>query len=192
MVKVTPNPPAFERARELTQAIKITHGDMAGPALRALGTVHRMQEKAIFASKGTVGGYGQWAPLNKSYAERKKKLVGRKPDLVLTGRMKASFTMASSGNYVQLYSPRGEGLGIMQFGARSAIASAHLTGDPTRAPNTSFTGRRLFGGIAPRLPIRDMITKSNLMIGQLSAAFKEWYIKKVKQVIRGASTLGGR
>jgi hypothetical protein len=192
MMKVTPNPAAFERARELTQAIKVSQGDMAGPALRALGTVHRMQEKAIFASRGTVGGYGQWAPLNPDYAKRKRKLVGRKPDLVLTGRMKAAFTMASSGNYVQLYSPRGEGLGIVQFGARSAIASAHLTGDPTRAPNTSFTGRRLFGGIAPRLPIRDMITKSNLMIGQLTKAFQEWYLKKANQIVRGKETLGGR
>lgn len=192
-VTLTPNPEGLRRLRAIGDDVgQIARLD--DPALlRALGTTHRKQELAIFASEGAAGGAGAWPALNPRYVIRKAKAVGsRKRILTLTGEMKDQFTRFGAPGYVQEFVPRGT-LGIFRFGARSSVAAAHKTGNPSLATTPSATARKVFGGIAARLPVRDMITKSASQLEELRETLKTWFIARVKQGLRGEAALrGGR
>lgn len=184
-MKVTPNPNAFKRLRKLSDALKITNGDLAGPVLIRLGQVHRKQETAIFATEGAIGAFGKWPMLNPRYAKRKRRVVGRRKILVLTGDTKGRFTKASSPYYIQRFSPTAEGKGIYQFGAASDVAAAHVHGNPGLAPLRSSVAGLVFGGKANRLPIRNMITKTAQQVAEIKTRLVDWYRKeRIPQVLR--------
>jgi len=166
---------------------------MADPALlRALGAVHRRQETRIFASEGAEGARGRWDPLNERYAKRKTKAVGRRKILVFSNDMKDRFIKAENPGYVQEFIPTSEALGLFRFGARSDVAAAHLRGNPALALRQSALARKVFGGRAPRLPVRDMVTKTQAHLAELRERLRTWYIARLKQQIRGRSALGVR
>jgi hypothetical protein len=162
---------------------------MTGEVLTVLGVVHRKQQTAIFVSEGATSGGGLFAPLNPRYAARKRKLFGRKKILQLSGDMKARFTLAGNPGYIQKYVGT-EAKGVFQFGAASDVAAAHLYGNPALAPRQSAAARSVFGGTAPRLPVRDMISKTATQMGALKDALTAWYAARAKRVIR--ATGGGR
>ncbi len=179
------NPEGFKRMRSMSEALKITPSDMAGPVLVVLGTIHRKQQKEVFATQGLVGAGGIFAPLSLRYAERKKKVVGRKEILQLTGDLKRRFTERGNSNYIQRVTPAGKEW-LFQFGAVSDIAAAHLLGNPDIAGSPrSILSRKVFGGTAPRLPVRDLINKTDKQVVELEQGFVLWYRKqRIPQVLR--------
>lgn len=179
-IRFVPNRPAFKRIRTLQEALVISDGDMAGPVLVRLGQLHRKQQTGIFTSQGATGGAGRWPALNPSYKKRK----GRGKILQLSGDMKKRFTGAKNPAYVQRYVSQGGGKGFFQFGAMSNVAAAHRAGNPALAPNQSAAARKVFGGRAPRLPVRDMIKKSPEHMLQFRLTFIQWYHHRVAQVTR--------
>jgi hypothetical protein len=186
---VKPNEANLRRLVNLADGVRARLDDPA--LLRALGAEHRKQEAAIFRTEGAAGGAGPWARLNPRYAVRKAKAVGaRKKILDLTGETKAAFTRPGP-NYIQQFIPRGN-LGIFQFGARSAIAAAHRTGNPALSPQQSGTAKKAFGGRAPRLPVRDMVAKSGAQLEELRRVLLQWYLGKVRQFLRAGAALAGR
>ena len=189
-ITVTPNPKAFKRIRSINEALRISKGDMAGPVLVRLGQTHIKQQKRIFASQGAEGAGGRFAPLNPRYAARKLSIFGRKKILDLTGNMRRRFTKKSDPSYVQDFIPGSKGKGTFRFGARSNIAAAHKAGNPDLAPTPSTTAKGIWGGRAPRLPVRDMITKTGVQVAQLRKRFVDWYRKeRLPQVLRNKGKL---
>lgn len=182
---------AYPRLREAASALRISDADMRGPVLVKMGQLHRKQMLQNFAAQ--AGAAGRWAPLNPSYAKRKRKAVGSRKILVLTGDMKARFTKALHPAYHQDYLPVGAQRGVFRFGARSDVAAAHFHGTPSLAPTgSSVTARKIFGGIAPRLPVRDMITKTEAQRRAFIPVFVTWYTARVRQVLRALNRLAAR
>lgn len=176
------HPEGFRRIRTVQEGLVLSTADYSGPVLNALGKVHRDQELAIFGSEGRAN-VGGWPALSPPY-EAKKKKVTRRRMLNLSGETKARFTGARHLGYFQRFFPRGTG-GVFQFGARSSVAAAHLYGKPELAAGIQSTlSRRIFGGTARRLPVRDMITKTAAMVAQLRHEFAVFYAKRVDQVLR--------
>ena len=183
-LKVKFNQPAIRRVRQIGGDLKDLF-DMGDPALlRALGTVHRQQEVSIFSSEGAIAGRARWEPLNARYAARKRKVVSSRKILVLTGVTRDSFVKATDPDYIQRYVETSPGLGIFQFGATSDVAAAHLYGSPGLAPHQSATAKKVFGGMARRLPVRDMITKPPSMVNEIREVLREFFIKRVRQLAR--------
>lgn len=182
------NQEGFRRFRRKLDLLRIDYWDLKGPILVEMGQVHRRQQAQIFTSEGRAGAGGKFSPLNPSYAARKKKAVGRKKILQLTGDMKSRFTKRSNPNYVQEYvAGAGSARGVMRFGAYSDVAAAHRAGNPSLANPTSrsHAAKTLFGGIAKRLRVRDMMSKTPQQIHELLRAAKDWYInKRIPQATR--------
>lgn len=177
--------PGIKRVRSKLDALRLDDRDMAGPVLVVLGTVHRRQQSDAFVSEGATTAGGRWAALNPLYAARKAKAGGKRKVLQLSGDMKARFISRANRSYIQRFIPRGGGRGIFQFGAHSDVAAAHRAGAPALAPRQSPQAKRAFGGRAPRMPVRDMLTKTPAQIAEFAVAFKRWYIeKRVPQVLR--------
>ncbi len=135
---------------------------------------------------------GRWAALHKGYAERKRAKFGRKKILQLTGAMKTRFTSANNPFYVQRYLGSSAHRGTFQFGARSSVAAAHRKGNPAlagAAPKGS-KARTIFGGIAKRLPVRDMVSKTLAQRDEFQRRLETWYRKeRVPQVLRANAAL---
>jgi hypothetical protein len=170
-------------------ALKLTEKDMDGPVRIELGKVHVKQMNRIFATQGRTGASGAWPKLNPKYKARKTKVFGRKKILQLSGDMKTRFTKRKSPHYISEYVRTTIFGGHFRFGARSSVAAAHREGNPLLAgkgpPRSRLFARRVFGGIAPRLPIRDMVSKTKEHMEQMKDALRNWYIKKrVEQVLR--------
>lgn len=179
------NPDGFRPVRTIAEALAISAGDMAGPVLVELGVIHRRQQNRIFATEGAAGGSGRWPALNPSYAARKRARYGRKKILQLTGDTKDRFTKPTNIGYVQRFVPRGtSGSGLFQFGAYSTVAAAHYFGNPLLVRLRSRSSRILFGGVAKRLPVRDLITKKAAMVDGFNFGLNTWYQKRVAQVLR--------
>ncbi len=186
-VRIDTNPEGFKRLREFNEALGISVGDLKGPILVVLGRVHIRQQKRIFATEGAAGGTGRWTALEPSYAARKRKLRGRSKILQLTGDMKKRFTAPASPYYHQRYIPLTEGRGIFAFGAHSSVAMAHLMGNPAFASQRvgPTKARAIFGGVAPRLPVRNVIAKTVEQVVELRKRFVDWYRnERVPQVMR--------
>jgi hypothetical protein len=198
-IRLVPNRDALRRLRDISGGVGARMDDPS--LLRALGRTHRKQQEAIFNSEGALGGAGKWAPLSQRYAARKAGAAASKrffdvglrsffrggKILQLSGAMKAAFTGTGPG-YIQQFIPRGV-LGVFRFGARSAVAAAHLQGNPSLAPKQSALARSVFGGRAKRLPIRDMVTKSEAQLAEMRETLRTWYIARVRQFLRGAGRL---
>jgi hypothetical protein len=183
LIRVTVNRAAFERQRLAANAMSLKVGDIE-TSLTPLGVVHRRQMNAVFASQGAAGAAGRWAALSPDYAKRKRKAFGSRKILQLSGDMKARFTRASHPAYVQRVTRHGERFNY-QFGAASDVAAAHLHGAPEMAPNRSSAARRVFfGGLAPHLPVRNMITKTASQFAEFKKAFIVWYANRARQVLR--------
>lgn len=188
-ISLTPNAESLRRMRQIGPNLLVDFS-MSDPALlTALGAVHRRQEAEIFASEGSSGGGGSWPALEDRYAKRKQKAVGNRKILDLSGDMKNRFTMATDPGYFQEFVPTSETRGTFRFGARSDVAAAHLYGDPLRAPSQSDLARSVFGGRAPRLPVRDMITKTAAHLEEFKVAILAWFRGRVAQRVKGAAAL---
>ena len=114
---------------------------------------------------------------------------GRGKILVLTGDTRRRFTKATAPEYVQQFVPAGGGRGVFRFGAMSDVAAAHLHGNPALAPHRSYAARKVFGGDAPNLPVRDMVTKTEAQRQEFIPVFVTWYTARVKQVLRAFQRL---
>lgn len=194
-IEMTPNAEHLRRLREIGPDLRDDfRQSMADPALlRALGTVHAAQEEQIFASEGAAAAGGQFAPLNPRYAARKAKAGGRGKILQLTGALRDQFTHKTDPAYVERYVPTSETTGLFQFGAASPVGAAHYRGDPSLAVGgSSPLARKIFGGRALRLPVRDMISKTPAMLDELREALRVWFIGRVRQMQRARAALGAR
>lgn len=191
MLRVTPNPAGFKRLRSFEEAIRISPGDFAGPVRRELGVVHRRQMTAAFVSQGGTTAGGKWAPLNPQYKKRKAAKFPGKKILALTGETRGRFTKPTHPAHISRFRQEG-GRAVFEFGARSDIAAAHLQGAPGLSPPPSAAARKVFGGTAPRLPVRDMIHKTAAQLHEFNVRLVAWYQKRIRQVLRGRSALGGR
>lgn len=189
MLKIGVNHDGFKRLRSQAEALRVSEADLRGPVLVELGNVHRRQQMKIFTSEGAAGAGGRFARLNERYEKRKKRLFPRRKILHLSGETRERFTKPTNPYYVQEYVSAGQARGVFRFGARSNVAAAHLHGNPALAPEQSATSRKVFGGVAPRLPVRDMISKTAAQVKEFSAALAAWYSKRVRQVIRGQGAL---
>lgn len=185
-----PNQAHLQRMREIGPTLRAGLS-MADPSLlRALGVVHRRQEARIFASEGAEGAGGPWTPLDPGYAERKAKAAGsRKKILQLSGDMKTALTKRGDPRYVEQFIPKGN-LGLFRFGAHSDVANAHLHGNPALAPQQSAVAKKVFGGRAPRLPVRDPITKTPAMLAEMREALRVWYVARLKAAVLARARLG--
>lgn len=162
------NPQEFQRLRVGLQAFEVTDTDLKTVVLRRLGQVHRKQEERIFAAEGAAGRSGKWAALSPAYAAAKRKLFPGRKILVRTGVMKEAFIRATNPDYVQRYVKP-----LMQFGARSRVATYHDTGTST-------------------MPRRDPVGKTETQLEQLREAILIWYRKeRVPQAQRAMKALGG-
>jgi hypothetical protein len=158
------NPQAFQRLRILQDgAIPVTEGDLAGPLLKALGAIHRKQEKRVFATQG-IDGNSPWAALSPAYAVRKKRQFPGRKILVRMGEMKKVFTQTGPG-YIQRYKKP-----LIQFGAISRVAGFHRSGSSV-------------------MPAREPVPKSVTHLEELRAGIMLWYRKRTAQVLRGAARL---
>ena len=184
-MEVRKNRESFSRLRSMSEALKITVGDLQGPILVSLGRVHRRQQKLIFLSQGRLGASGPWRALNREYQERKGFTIGRSKILLLTGRTQDRFLKATNPHYIQQFVSTGETSGFFRFGAASDIAAAHLRGNPDLAPNQSESARSVFTGKARRLPVRDMISKTAKQVAELRDDLERWYQQaRVPQALR--------
>ena len=184
-----PNAQHLRRLREIGEAVAPVMSDPL--LLRMLGSAHRDQMREVFATEGAEARRGPWPALNPRYAARKRKAVGGRKILHLTGDTRDRFISPSDPAYVQQFIPTSKTLGLFRFGARSDVAAAHLHGNPGLAPRqSSALARKVFGGLAPRLPVRDMITKTERQLAELRAVLKNWYLTRVKQALRGAGAGG--
>lgn len=199
---ITKDPNAFKRVRSRAEALLITPKDLRGPVLRELGMEHRKQQNKGFSSEGGTMKSGKWKALNPKYKERKAgrrrtlragvggikrfdKRTGSKTPIAsvsnkilqLSGDMKARFTKKSNPNYVQRFSIKRRGKGVFEFGAQSDVAASHFRGKPGLA-RQSKEASRVFGGVAPQLPVRDMVTKTSTQIAAIRKRFSDWYKNK--------------
>jgi hypothetical protein len=160
------NPEAFKRVRTIIEGFAVTEGDLKGPLLTRLGTIHRAQERRVFSTQ-SQGEIYPWRKLSPAYAAAKKRLLGTVGKiLVLSGETKERFIKKSRREYRQFYNRP-----YMSFGAVSNIASYHFKGHPP-------------------LPRRDMITKSSKQLRELRTAILAWYRnERVPQALRGAAAL---
>lgn len=192
MIRITKNPEAFERLRTQNKALRITGGDLHGPVLVRLGQVHRDQMRKVFTSEGAEGAAGRWPALSPVYEERKRKVLGQKKMLVLTGRTRARLTVKNSPYYIQRYLSRSDTSGVYQFGALSSVAAAHQHGLPGLAQGKTSAASLVFGGTAPRLPVRDMIMKTTMQMSQLQLRVLQWYTdERIPQVLRAVKKATG-
>jgi len=190
MVSVTKTD-GFKRIRSAAEALRISAGDLGGPVLVRMGQVHVKQMRRVFASEGASGASGPWPALSPNYEKRKRKVLGRRKKLVLTGRTKERFTKASNPGYIQKFTG-GDAGGVFRFGAASDIAAAHRFGDPGLAgPQLqSAAAAIIFSGTAKRLPVRDMISKTGGQIADLRARLAQWYREeRIPQVLRNLAKL---
>lgn len=183
-----PNAAHMARLRNIAAGPNIPMSDPL--FLSRLGAVHRDQLREVFETEGGTARGGRWSPLNPRYAARKKKFVGGKKILQLTTDMMRRFIYKGSHGYVEQYVPASQTQGLYRFGALSDVAAAHLHGDPRYASQQSAIARRIFGGRAPRLPVRDMITKTAQQLAELRRAFKDAYLARLRQILRGQAALG--
>ena len=209
-VVITENPRAFSRLRNRTEALQISVGDLRGPILRELGMEHRKQQNKIFSTQGGAAASGRWEALSPSYKAKKEgrrrtlrkgtggikrfeKRTGQKISvgsvsnkiLQLTGDMKARFTKKSNASYIQRFSIKRQGKGVFEFGAQSDVAAAHFRGKPKLAKTQSSGARAAFGGVAKRLPVRDMVSKTSIQIDAIRRRLKKWYReKRIPQVLK--------
>ena len=190
MIKITTNPDAFKRLRSMNEALKISAADFAGPVLVELGAIHRKQQLRIFATQGSAGAGGRFAPLEKKYKARKKKAFGNKKILQLSGTLKRRFTKRSDPRYFQKFTGSDAG-GKFSFGARSSVAAAHKAGNPKLARRAPFAAKAatIFGGQASRLPVRDMVSKTAAQVAEIREGVRVWYRKRVEQVFRNHARL---
>ena len=181
-IRVQLNDAGFERLRTATGALRLSEGDYAGPVLRAFDAVHRKQVKQAFTTQGASTPGGRWAPLNVRYAARKRIAAPGKKILTLTGETARRFTLAKYPGHIA----RHIGKGRFEFGAVSSVAAAHAAGNPLLARQRVGPTRAssIFGGIAPRLPVRDMILKTAAQVAEFTQALTVFYLKRVDQVKR--------
>jgi hypothetical protein len=197
-VRVTTYPQAFERLRSVTDVLKITPGDLAGPVLLRMDAVHRQQEAEVFSTEGAAGAAGKWPALSAAYAAAKRRAGGlgaaqvrgkkgkarvtalrglRAPIsqkiLVWSGQTRDRFTQATAPGHIARLLQRGVSTFVYQFGAASDIAFYHRFG--TR-----------------RLPVRDMITKTPAQVQALLQVIVNWYrIERLPQAMRAINAVGG-
>lgn len=191
-ISLVPNREHLKRLREIGGPELRRTFAMDDPALlRRLGAAHRAQETRVFASEGAEGSQGKWPALNARYALRKAKAVGRRKILVLTGDTKAAFTKFGAPGYIERYVPTSEAHGVFQFGAASAVGAAHRAGNPLLAGSPSATARKVFGGRARNLPVRDPNPpKTEGQLAQMREALRTWCIARMKAMIRARGRLG--
>jgi hypothetical protein len=192
------NREAFQRLRTVADALRISPGDVRGPILVRLGQKHREQMKRNFATEGATTKGGKWAPLNERYAKRKRRAFPRQRMLQLSGEMKRRFSERQDQHYIQEVVEATDSRWRFRFGAYDDVAAAHFHGEPDRAaPRVLATRRaaassRVFGGRAPRLPKRDMVTKSDEQVRELRRVVVIWYNKeRVPQVLRAMGRFPG-
>lgn len=74
--------------------------DLRAPFTGIADDFEKMSER-IFASEGSTGGRGQWAPLTQAYAARKAKIAPGKSILRLTDRLWRSLTGRNSADAIR-------------------------------------------------------------------------------------------
>jgi phage gpG-like protein len=86
-------------------------------------------ERQQFKTEGKFGGE-EWAPLNESYAEYKRKVYGSKGILVASGTMMQSLTSKGQGHYMN------SGPNFVEVGTTIPYAGYHQRGHetPTKLP----------------------------------------------------------
>jgi hypothetical protein len=197
MLRTKVNRGAFDRVRTLQGLLVFSEAEIARRVVPAMATVHREQEKRIFATEGAAGGAGAWPRLSPEYARRKRaaaaggrtaakgkrgkarttflRSLGRpiaNKILVWSGETRDRFTKAGPNNIARI-TARGKDRWTLGFGARSAIASYHHVG-------------------AGPLPVRDMVKKTKAQMAELQAVVVTIYRQKVEQYRRAGQRLGAR
>jgi hypothetical protein len=160
------NQPAFERLRTINQALTLTPGDLGGPVLRVLDDVAREAAKSGIRSEGA----GAWPALTEKY-RRWKESRGYGTDMMIMDRpyrgrgaqqLLRGFTLANDPRHVRRWI--GPSL-RWQFGISDGVAAMHE-----------------YGG--PRLPRRSVLDSIYAARALFVAAFKEFYVARVRQVTR--------
>ncbi len=187
-ITLKPNAAGLSRLREITNAPNIPMSDPL--FLSRLGAVHRDQMLEVFETEGGTAKGGGWSPLNPRYAARKRKYVGGKKILQLTTDMMRRFIYKGSHGYIEEYLPTSATHGLFRFGALSDVAAAHRHGNPALASRQSAIARKVFGGRAPRLPKRDMITKTARHLSEMRRVLRETYLVRLRQILKGQERLG--
>lgn len=186
---MTRKPGAIKRLVSLTEAVNIPMNDPY--IMKQMAQAQKDQMREVFETEGSTVRGGRWAALNPRYAARKRAAGGHRRILDLTGETRGRFIGARPG-FIARFIPKGGGLGVFQFGAASQVAAAHRAGNAGLAPRPSGLARKVFGGIAKRLPIRDMLTKTERQILEFRRVLKDAYLVRLKQALRGVARLGGR
>lgn len=164
MVKMTSNPSEFKRLRARTEALLLTDADKSGPLMVEMDREHVRQVTKAYTTEGATT-QGGWPRLSPRYAAWKRKAFPGRKILVRSGETRARFTRPNHpGHYRAFIRPF-----TYLFGADSSVQAKHEYG---------------IGDPGQRLPRRSILTKTAQDIAAFQNALVQFYLKRVRQVLR--------
>lgn len=166
MAGMRPNPAGFARLRTLTEALSLSEADKRGPLLVEMGREHVRQVTRAYTTEGASTG-AAWARLSPGYARWKAKAYPGRKILVRTRDTRARFEQPSNPAHIREFIPPFS----YQFGAASNVQAAHEYG---------------VGSPGQRLPVRRLLRKTQADLAAFRKVLVQFYIKRVRQVLRHA------
>lgn len=157
------NQKGIERTRTILQALTLTNSDREGPILRVLDRLHNDQVRLAFRTGGSSVASGPWPAWSPDYAKWRAKHVGRlgRTMMFLTGTLYGKATSPNHGDHVAEFVPP---FGY-RFGFADEVGFWHQEG-------------------AGQLPKRSLIDKTDSQYRAFTAAFTDFYLKRIRQVVR--------
>lgn len=166
MVRMRSNPAGFERMRTLTEGLILTDADKAGPLMVEMDKEQVRQVTRAYTSEGVTSG-GAWARLSPGYARWKSRAYPGRKILVRTRETRERFTQPSNPAHIRQFLPPFS----YQFGAVSGVQAAHEYG---------------IGSPGQRLPVRRILRKTQADLAAFQKVLVDFYIKRVRQILRHA------
>ena len=162
-MRVRPRPEGFKRLRTKIESLALTPGDLQGPVLRLLDSVHNQQVGQAFLTRGASVATGPWPPWSPRYARWRAKYhhrIGHRM-MYVTGTLFAKAARSNHASHIA------EWLGKMRFrfGYVDDVGYWHQHG----------TGK---------MPVRSVIDKTEKQKHDFVAAFVDFYRKRIRQVLR--------
>jgi hypothetical protein len=155
-------PDGFKRIRTKLEALQLSAGDLQGPVLRVMDTVHSKQVQQAFATRGASVATGPWPAWSTKYARWRARhpRTGRRM-MRLTDSLYGKATSPNHGGHVARW------LGRLRFafGFVDDVGFYHQHG-------------------MGHLPVRSVIDKTEPQRRQLTAAFVIFYRARIRQVLR--------
>lgn len=160
MLRMRVRPEGFKRIRTKLEALQLTPGDLQGPVLRVMDSVHNKQVRQAFSTRGASVAGGPWPAWSKRYADWR----ARNPR---SGRrmMRLTDTLYSKAVFPNHAGHIAEWLGRLRFRFGYADDVGFYHQNSTTKP-------------------RSVINKTEPQRRDFVAAFVNFYRARIRQVLR--------